>query len=272
MNLNTKVAFVISGLIGLSAVSRADYILDTPLSDYILDGRSVAPAWSFTDVQFRKGQQIRADVRVTNGALEFTSNSTVLPSGAPAGLKVFSTYGSTVVGYEWAFVDNRKLYVKAVLADGTTQIVTPNFANGAVTAATLISDGSAGQAARLSSPDAGTLGAGWTFDDEDRDTEGVQINGWVEFNQEAGVIRFRTNSTCDEVSGQRCGPKTINRVGDNTMVVRKVKDIFFVDGKVYVVAKVREQGDGAKTLVFTTNFEAGTAARAIVPTVDYILD
>ncbi|CAN1562265.1 hypothetical protein MCEMSE15_02728 [Fimbriimonadaceae bacterium] len=272
MNLNTKVAFVISGLIGLSAVSRADYILDTPLSDYILDGPSIATAWYFKDVQFKAGQQIRADVRVSNGALEFTSTSTILPSGAPAGLKVFSSYGTTVVGYEWAFVDNRKLYVKAVLADGTTQIVTPNFANGVITPATLVSGSSEGTAARLTSPDAGTFGAGWTFGDEDASTDGVQINGWVEFNKESGVIRFRTDSTCDEETGRNCGPKTINRVGDNTLSVRKVKDIFFADGKVYVVAKVREQGDGAKTLVFTTNFEAGTAARAIVPTVDYILD
>ena len=236
---------------GLAAVSRADYILDTPLSDYILDGsRNPEQQWYFNDVlAFRLGQQVRADVRLVNGTLEFFSSSTITSTGAPAGEKTFSVSGN-VASIQYSFTSGGKLFVGVIGTDGTAKMVTPNFAHGTTTNATTLQQTG--------------IGSDYILD-------GVQIRSWVDYNEESGIVRFRTSSTVSELDGSPAGNRTINKIGGGKDRINSVLGVYRMGSDVFVAAMMKDR-KGEKLVILTSTYEAGTAAKVIIPETDYILD
>jgi hypothetical protein len=268
-----RLGLIVAGF-GALAICRADYILDTPLSDYILDGPSNPQAtWFFNDVAAAKpGQQIRADYRLVNGNLQFFTSSTVTRNGVAAGEKVFSNFGTNVSGIQYSFVNNGKLYVHVALTNGSTMMLSPNFQHGVTTNAQALQTATPSTDYILDSPvGAGARGAGYTYADADYILDGVQVSMAVGFDEESGVVKFTSTSTVDEVTGDRGRRRVVSKFGGAKNRVTRIVNMFVDTTGIYVAAVVSDK-KGDRLVILTTDFEPGTATKVITPDADYILD
>jgi hypothetical protein len=267
MKLN-RLAGLIATLVGVATVAQADYILDAvnvtpppppPPPPPAPGGRTLS-SWYFRDVdKKRDGIQIRAWIAMENGSLCWKTDSTQDVYGNKLGTVTFSTYGSGVNEYDFAFDDGGAAFARV-----NGQLVKPNFVHGRTTSATALTEVTAGQAVMLSTDQDGSTGNGWSFGDADSATPGNQISVLFDYILDGGILRFRTTTTVAENGGD-AGTRTINRVGNNRTDVTAVNGAYTDGDSLYVIAEIREKGRGKKLVVLTTNFRPRTPAKAILP-------
>ncbi|MDX2065321.1 MAG: hypothetical protein SFX74_06220 [Fimbriimonadaceae bacterium] len=266
MKLN-RLAGLIATLVGVATVAQADYILDAvnvtppppPPPPPAPGGRTLA-SWYFRDVdKKRDGIQIRAWIELENGQLRWKTDSTQDVYGNKLGTVTFSSFGSNVDEYEFAFDD-----AGAAFARVNGQLVKPNFVHGTTTTATPLTQVTAGSTVSLTTDQDGSTGAGWSFGDADANKPGNQILVLFDYILDGGILRFRTTTTVADGGGD-AGTRTINRVGDNRTDVTEVSGAYTDGNALYVVAEIREKGRGKKLVVLTTNFRPRTPAKAILP-------
>ena len=259
------------GLISILAVTAA-----TASADYILDVPAAAVAgtsWSFRDINStNSGTQANSWASIEDGALVFKTDSTVDSNGVNAGTQIFSRWGGTsfadrVARFDYILDGGGLMLVKAVLVNGSSVMVTPNYSGGATATATRLTNQGLNNPIKVNRTGDVNVGYPWQYVDADYILDGNQINVWVAYDHSKKQVTFRTSDTID-TNGNAAGTRIVNLFGSKDSPANQPSEVYTVNGKIFAVTTASAYG--STKIVLTPNFNPSQTLQPILPEVPAI--
>jgi hypothetical protein len=266
MNINLKF-----GLISLVAVTAA-----TASADYILDVPAAAvpgTSWSFRDINStNSGTQANSWASIEDGAIVFKTDSTIDGNGVNAGVQIFSRWGGNnfsdrVARFDYILDGGGLMMVKAVLVNGQSVMVTPNYSGGAVAPSTRLQNQGLGNSIKVNRTGDVNVGYPWQYVDADYILDGNQVNVWVNYDNSKKQVTFRTADTID-ANGNWAGNRIVNSFGSNASPASQPSEVYTVNGKIFAVTTASAYG--STKIVLTPNFNPSQTLQPILPEVPAI--
>lgn len=251
-------------LVAGATVASADYILDAPKGAPTPppppgsgggNGKFSADSWKFDDIDADEaGTQINAWIEVDGGTVKFLTDSTVDANGKAAGIQTFSIFkGATVLA---AFELNGILFAKVQNEDGSTTFVTPGYNEGNTADAEVLNPSTDASVTLKLGKSKGAKG--WTYVDEDKNTAGVQVNTWADFDPETGRFAFFTNST-------NKGTKQVNGFKRNGINLTGLSEVISYKGLIFAFGTAKLKNGQVSNVVLTPNYSPTRDATLILP-------
>jgi hypothetical protein len=259
------------GLISIFAVSA-----DTASADYILDVPAVAvpgSSWSFRDINTtNSGTQANSWASIEDGALVFKTDSTVDSNGVSAGVQTFSRWGGTsfsdrVARFDYILDGGGLMLVKAVLVNGQSVMITPNYAGGSTAAATRLLNQGLNNPIKVNRTGDVNVGYPWQYVDADYILDGNQINVWVNYDNSKKQVTFRTADTID-ANGNWAGNRIVNSFGSTSSPANQPSEVYTINGKIFAVTTASAYG--STKIVLTPNFNPSQTLQPILPEIPAI--